>query len=154
MPDQGGAAELIEYGRHGLMFCDGSAYHFANALNLIRQSWIERPVLRLEEGLAAARTEPLAVAQAFARVYAQLRRPPLAAPAPTAAFPTEGRTPIGVVALGRSDRPTAWTLELIARLVAVPDAVVLAAPKTRAHLFDDPSTISSSACQGARRPGW
>ena len=45
VPDRGGGAELIEYGRHGLMFCAGSAYHLADAINLIRQGWGEKPVL-------------------------------------------------------------------------------------------------------------
>jgi hypothetical protein len=138
VPDQGGAAELIEYGRHGLMFCEGSAYHFANALNLVRQSWIDRPVLRWEEGPSAARTEPLAVAQSFARAYARLPSRPLNAPSPTVFCPSEDRPRIGVVALGRSDRrQMSATLQSIAGLAAAPDALVLAAPKTRAHLFDD-----------------
>ncbi len=78
VPDRGGAAELIEYGRHGIMFAAGSAYHFANALNLVAQSWSETPVLRREGGPAITRTEPATVAAAFAGVYEGLlasRRP-------------------------------------------------------------------------------
>jgi glycosyltransferase involved in cell wall biosynthesis len=72
VPDRGGAAELIEYGRHGFMFAAGSPYHFANALNVLSQSWRDRPVLLAEGGPAIARTHPAAVAHAFAAVYERL----------------------------------------------------------------------------------
>ncbi len=72
VPDCGGAAELIEYGRHGVMFAAGSAYHFANALNLVSQSWSQTAVLRREGGPAVARTEPTAVAATFVNVYRRL----------------------------------------------------------------------------------
>jgi glycosyl transferase family 1 len=74
VPDPSGAAELIEYGRHGLMFSADSAYHFANALDLLGQSWRQRPVLLADGGPAIARTHPATVAQdcaaAFHRVAA------------------------------------------------------------------------------------
>jgi hypothetical protein len=72
VPDRGGAAELIEYGRHGLMFSAGSAYHFANAMNIVSQSWSQKPVLLADGGPAIARTHPAAVAHSFAAVYARL----------------------------------------------------------------------------------
>jgi Glycosyl transferases group 1 len=72
VPDRSGAAELIEYGRHGLMFAAGSAYHLANAMNLVSQSWSQTPVLLAEGGPAIARTNPAAVAQSFAAVYQRL----------------------------------------------------------------------------------
>jgi len=75
VPDPSGAAELIEYGRHGLMFCAGSAYHFANAVDLISQSWSQRPVLLADGGPAIARTHPGAVAHSFAAVYERLASP-------------------------------------------------------------------------------
>jgi hypothetical protein len=75
VPDPSGAAELIEYGRHGLMFCAGSAYHFANAVDLIGQSWSNRPVLLADGGPAIARTHPHAVAHAFAAAYDRLVSP-------------------------------------------------------------------------------
>jgi glycosyltransferase involved in cell wall biosynthesis len=69
VPDPSGAAELIEYGRHGLMFAAGSAYHFANAIGLVSQSWSQRQVLLADGGPAVARTDPAAVARALAAVY-------------------------------------------------------------------------------------
>jgi hypothetical protein len=72
VPDCGGAAELIEYGRHGVMFAAGSAYHLANAINLIGQSWQETPVLLAEGGPAIARTHPTIVAQGFAEALQRL----------------------------------------------------------------------------------
>lgn len=69
VPDRGGGAELIEYGRHGLMFSAGSAYHFANAINLVSEAWSERPVLLAHGGPAIARTEPAAVAAAFTGIW-------------------------------------------------------------------------------------
>jgi hypothetical protein len=72
VPDPSGAAELIEYGRHGLMFCAGSAYHLANAMDLVGQSWSERPVLQADGGPAIARTHPAAVAHTFVTVYERL----------------------------------------------------------------------------------
>jgi hypothetical protein len=75
VPDPSGAAELIEYGRHGLLFCAGSAYHFANALDLVGQSWSQRPVLLADGGPAVARTHPAAVARVLAAVYGRLLSP-------------------------------------------------------------------------------
>jgi glycosyltransferase involved in cell wall biosynthesis len=69
VPDRGGGAELIEYGRHGLMFGAGSAYHLAGAINLISQGWSEKPVLFATGGPAVARTQPSAVAASFATVW-------------------------------------------------------------------------------------
>jgi hypothetical protein len=75
VPDPSGAAELIEYGRHGLMFHAGSAYHFANAVDIVGQSWSQRPVLLADGGPAIARTHPGAVAHSFAAVYDRLASP-------------------------------------------------------------------------------
>jgi glycosyltransferase involved in cell wall biosynthesis len=72
VPDPSGAAELIEYGRHGLMFCAGSAYHFANAIDIVSQSWSQRPVLLADGGPAIARTHPSAVAHSFVALYDRL----------------------------------------------------------------------------------
>jgi glycosyltransferase involved in cell wall biosynthesis len=72
VPDPSGAAELVEYGRHGLMFCAGSAYHFANAIDIVSQSWSQKPVLLADGGPAIARTHPAAVAHTFATVYRRL----------------------------------------------------------------------------------
>ncbi len=75
VPDPSGAAELIEYGRHGLMFYAGSAYHFANAVDIVGQSWSQRPVLLADGGPAIARTHPRAVAHSFAAVYDRIASP-------------------------------------------------------------------------------
>jgi glycosyltransferase involved in cell wall biosynthesis len=72
VPDCGGAAELIEYGRHGVMFAAGSVYHLANAMNLIGQSWQDKPVLLAEGGPAIAKTHPTIVAQGFAAALQRL----------------------------------------------------------------------------------
>ena len=75
VPDPSGAAELIEYGRHGLMFHAGSAYHFANAVDIVGQSWSQRPVLLADGGPAIARTHPGVVAHSFAAVYDRIASP-------------------------------------------------------------------------------
>jgi glycosyltransferase involved in cell wall biosynthesis len=72
VPDPSGAAELIEYGRHGLMFCAGSAYHFATAMDIVSQSWGQKPVLLADGGPAIARTHPAAVSDIFAAAYRRL----------------------------------------------------------------------------------
>jgi hypothetical protein len=155
VPDRGGAAELIEYGRHGFMFSAGSAYHFATALNIVSQSWTQRPILLADGGPAIAKTHPVAVSHSFATVYARLvpsprtvpdvQSLPAASPTPrpaplpqAAAGTTESRPRCGIAVLARSDRRMMEaTLASIARLADGPEAVVLAAPKLRAHLFDD-----------------
>jgi glycosyltransferase involved in cell wall biosynthesis len=72
VPDGSAAAELIGYGRSGLMFQAGSPYELANALNLIDQSRSQAPVLIADGGHAVARTDPAAVARGFAKVYGEL----------------------------------------------------------------------------------
>jgi hypothetical protein len=72
VPDPSGAAELIEYGRHGVMFCAGSAYHFAAAMDLVSQSWRETSVLRADGGPAIVRTDPVVVAESFAETCRRL----------------------------------------------------------------------------------
>ena len=72
VPDCGGAAELIEYGRHGVMFAAGSVYHLANAMNLIGESWQDKPVLLAAGGPAIAKTHPTIVAQGFAAALQRL----------------------------------------------------------------------------------
>jgi hypothetical protein len=79
VPDPSGAAELIEYGRHGLTFAAGSAYHFANAMNLVGQSWRQKPVLLAHGRSAIAGTDPAAVARRLAAGYRQLLAAPGAA---------------------------------------------------------------------------
>jgi hypothetical protein len=155
VPDRGGAAELIEYGRHGFMFSAGSAYHFATALNIVSQSWGQRPILLADGGPAIAKTHPVAVSHSFATVHARLgpstqavpriQSLPAASPTPrpaplprAAAALADARLRCGIVALARSDRRMMEaTLQSIARLADGPEAVVLAVPKLRAHLFDD-----------------
>jgi hypothetical protein len=75
VPDCGGGAELIEYGRHGLMFCQGSPYHFANAVNIVSQSWGQMPVLSTDGGPAIAKTDPAAVAAAMVAVWERAVHP-------------------------------------------------------------------------------
>jgi hypothetical protein len=72
VPDCSGAAELIEYGRHGVMFPARSAYHLANTVNLVSQSWSQTPVLLAEGGAAIAKTNPAAVAHSFAMTCERL----------------------------------------------------------------------------------
>jgi hypothetical protein len=128
------------------MFSAGSAYHFATALNVVSQSWRQRPILLADGGPAIAKTHPVAVAHSFATVYARLlAAPSLAGPRartqegtvttqPTA----EGRLRYGIVALARSDRRMMEaTLASIAKLTDGPEATALAVPKLRAHLFGD-----------------
>ncbi len=72
VPEGGAAAELIEYGRHGVLYAAGSAYHLAMAINVMAQSWRNRPfdfegVEQMIAGLA-----PEAVARGFASAYRRL----------------------------------------------------------------------------------
>lgn len=68
-PDTGSAIELIDYGRHGVLYAAGSAYHFAMAINVMTQSWRNRVISF--EGIDAAipRTAPEQVARAFGRAF-------------------------------------------------------------------------------------
>jgi hypothetical protein len=68
-PDTGAAVELVEYGRHGVLYAAGSAYHFAMAINVMTQSWSNLPITF--EGIDAAipRTAPEQVARAFGRAF-------------------------------------------------------------------------------------
>ena len=54
------------------MFAAGSAYHFAAALDLVSQSWSQRPVLLADGGPAIARTHPAAVSHIFAAACRRL----------------------------------------------------------------------------------
>lgn len=74
VPDTGAAIELIDYGRHGVLHAAGSAYHFAMAINVMSQSWSNRPIAF--EGIddAVARTAPEHVARAFARALRKAAR--------------------------------------------------------------------------------
>jgi hypothetical protein len=74
VPDTGAAVELVDYGRHGVLYAAGSAYHLAMAINVMTQSWSNRPFSF--EGIEAsiAKTTPETVARAFAAAYRRLAR--------------------------------------------------------------------------------
>jgi hypothetical protein len=74
VPDAGAATELVEYGRHGVLYVPGSAYHLAMAINLMAQSWSNRPFSFEGVEAAIARTSVTAVAAAFAAAYRRLAR--------------------------------------------------------------------------------
>lgn len=74
VPDTGAAIELVDYGRHGVLHAAGSAYHLAMAINVMTQSWSNRPISF--EGIddAVARTAPDEVARTFARACRKAAR--------------------------------------------------------------------------------
>lgn len=74
VPDTGAAIELIDYGRHGVLHAAGSAYHFAMAINVMTQSWSNRPITFEGIDAAVARTAPEQVARAFARAFRKAAR--------------------------------------------------------------------------------
>lgn len=74
VPDSGAASELVEYGRHGVLFPAGSAYHLAMAINVMAQSWTNRPFAFAGVEAAIARTSRQAVARAFAAAYRRIAR--------------------------------------------------------------------------------
>ncbi|MEZ5785768.1 MAG: hypothetical protein R3D62_04635 [Xanthobacteraceae bacterium] len=74
VPDTGAAIELIDYGRHGVLHAAGSAYHFAMAVNVMTQSWSNRPITFEGIDTAVARTASEEVARAFARAFRKAAR--------------------------------------------------------------------------------
>jgi hypothetical protein len=72
VPDGGLAAELIEYGRHGMLYAAGSAYHLASAINIMSQAWRNRPFNFAGVDRPLSRVEPAAVASRFAAAYSRL----------------------------------------------------------------------------------
>ncbi|NVO17292.1 MAG: hypothetical protein HXX10_24970 [Rhodoplanes sp.] len=72
VPDTGAAIEIVDYGRRGLLYAAGSAYHLAMAINVMAQSWTNRPFSfdGVEESIA--RTAPDAVARMFASAWRRL----------------------------------------------------------------------------------
>lgn len=72
VPEGCAAAELIEYGRHGVLYAAGSAYHLAMAINVMAQSWRNRPFDFEGVEQMIAGLDPEAVARGFASAYRRL----------------------------------------------------------------------------------
>lgn len=72
VPDTGAAAELVGYGRRGLLYAAGSAYELAMALNVMAEAWTNRPFSFEGVDEAIARTAPEAVAAVFAAAWRRL----------------------------------------------------------------------------------
>jgi glycosyltransferase involved in cell wall biosynthesis len=72
VPDGGVASELIEYGRHGVVYAAGSAYHLSMAINIVAQSRKDRPLDFQGVDAVIARTSPREVARTFAATYGRL----------------------------------------------------------------------------------
>lgn len=72
VPDTGALAEIVDYGRRGLLYTAGSAYHLAMAMTVMAQSWTNRPFSF--DGVAEAidRAAPDAVARVFAQAWRRL----------------------------------------------------------------------------------
>jgi hypothetical protein len=72
VPDTDAATEIVDYGRRGLLYAAGSAYHLAMAINVMAQSWTNRPFSfdGVEESIA--RTAPDAVARMFVSAWRRL----------------------------------------------------------------------------------
>lgn len=74
VPDTGAAIELIDYGRHGVLHAAGSAYDLAMAINVMTQSWSNRPITFEGIDAAVARFAPEQVAHAFTRAFRKAAR--------------------------------------------------------------------------------
>jgi glycosyltransferase involved in cell wall biosynthesis len=71
-PEGGVASELIEYGRHGVVYAAGSAYHLSMAINIVAQAWKNRPIDFEGVDAVVARSAPREVARIFAGAYRKL----------------------------------------------------------------------------------
>jgi glycosyl transferase family 1 len=72
VPDRSGAADLIDHGRYGLIFPAGSAYHLANAMNILTEAWKHPAVLNVDATPAIAKTNPRGVARTLRAVCKRL----------------------------------------------------------------------------------
>ncbi|MFD2183550.1 glycosyltransferase [Rhodoplanes azumiensis] len=72
VPDTGTLAELVDYGRRGVLFPADSAYHLAMAVNVMTEAWTNRPFSF--EGIEEAidRAAPEAVARVFVDAFRRL----------------------------------------------------------------------------------
>lgn len=74
VPDTGVATEIVDYGRCGLLYAAGSAYHLAMAINVMTEAWDNRPLSFDGVDDAIGRTTPAAVARVFATAWHRLAR--------------------------------------------------------------------------------
>lgn len=65
VPDTGALAELVDYGRRGVLFSADSAYHLAMAINVMTEAWTNRPFSFEGVEEAIDRAAPEAVARVF-----------------------------------------------------------------------------------------
>jgi hypothetical protein len=72
VPDTGAATEIVDYGRRGLLYAAGSAYHLAMAINVMAQSWTNRPFAFDGVEEAIGRTAPDVVARMFVGAWRRL----------------------------------------------------------------------------------
>lgn len=73
-PDTGASIELIDYGRRGVLYAAGSAYHFAMAINVMAQSWSNLPITFEGTDAAIAGTAPEQVARIFGKAFRKAAR--------------------------------------------------------------------------------
>ncbi|RAI40300.1 glycosyltransferase [Rhodoplanes roseus] len=72
VPDTGALTEIVDYGRRGLLYTAGSAYHLAIAINVMAQAWGNRPFSFEGVEEAIGRTTPEALARVFAATWRRL----------------------------------------------------------------------------------
>lgn len=72
VPDTGALAELVDYGRRGVLFPADSAYHLAMAINVMTEAWTNRPFSFEGVEEAIDRAAPDAVARVFADAWRRL----------------------------------------------------------------------------------
>ena len=71
-PDGGTISEALQFGRHGVLFRAGSAYHLAMAINEVTESWKRPPFGFKGVDAVFELTSPDKVARIFARAYRKL----------------------------------------------------------------------------------
>jgi DNA-binding transcriptional LysR family regulator len=71
-PDNGAVAEVLGFGRHGVLFSAGNPYDLARSINHLTASWKRQPFDFRGGDSIINRTTPQEVARTFARAYRRL----------------------------------------------------------------------------------
>jgi hypothetical protein len=140
-PTGGAVSELIEYGRHGVVFHAGSAYHLAEAINNVAQTLKAKSFDFRGAQMAVAQAAPEQVARTFACAYERLapgrQATAGAAERPSASPPIDEGPSVGIVVSARADaRLLRGTLRSIGLMDTRPELVIVVTPKGRDHLLD------------------
>src|SRR5262249_34543675 len=71
-PDDGAVAEVLGFGRHGVLFSAGNPYDLARSINRLTASWKREPFDFKGGDSIIDRTTPSEVARTFGRFYRKL----------------------------------------------------------------------------------